>query len=237
MQGDTVSCDEPFFIGAGGRRRGSGASGSGQQAGDQIVRRAHLVLPQQARAMNIDRARADVQLLADFLAGEPVNQECRDVALAIGQRAGDVGMLRVARQVGEGPDGQLERPLRVVAEAAHGDPEMAAVDAAHDAIVAEPRTLREQRREATAGRREVLLLRIQLRERLVDDVVAGRPEQLQRLLVAVDHDALFRHDRGDGQMPEEIFVVEAWHRVGHVRHRVGGSEPCSDPGWFAPVGL
>src|SRR5437868_11847638 len=99
------------------------------------MRRAHLVLPQQARAMDVDRARADVQLLADLLARQAVNQECRDVTLAVGERARDVGMLRALRQVSEGPDGQLEGPLRVVSEAAHGDPEMAAVDTAHDAIV------------------------------------------------------------------------------------------------------
>lgn len=200
------------------------------------MRRPHLILAQQTRAMNIDGPRADAQFLADFLARQAMNQKRCDVALAIRQRTRDIGMFRVLRQVGERPDRQLERALRVVPEAADGDPEVTAVNAPHDAVVAEPRMFREQRRETLAGRREVLLLRIELRERLVDDVVARRPEQLQRLLVAVDHDPLLRHDRRDRQVPEEIFVVEGGHRVGHVRHRVDGPEPCPDPryraGWL-----
>ena len=87
--------------------------------------------------MYVDRARTDIQFLADLLARHAVNEQGGYVALALGQHARVIGLLRALRQVRERPDCKLEWPLRVIAEAANRDPEVRAVDAPHDAVIAE----------------------------------------------------------------------------------------------------
>ena len=181
----------------------------------QLRRAARTVLLHQPRPVDIHRARADLQPLADQLAGQPVDQQRRDLALARGQLELQPAL---GRQVLEAPDAGRVRRARVECAAGHMAPEQLAgvrtADPLHDAVVGVAAAAVETGQDALAGPFELGTRGVEHLEAAADDGVARGAEHLEQCLVAVDHQALARDDEPDRRLVERNAVIREGRRGG-----------------------
>jgi hypothetical protein len=152
--------------------------GGEQQLVHQVGRRVRLVLAHQAGAVDLHRAVADLQRLADLLGRQAFQQARGHLALARRQ----FGLHRPLRaQVLERPDARFVRRLAVERAAGDVAPEHLAAGALHDAVVGVVALGVEDRRHARAQPLVFVGAGVQHHERLPDQHLAREAEHLAQL--------------------------------------------------------